>query len=102
MEWVKILHEWTVVKPLFWLYAYGPKGLGMWSGATNQTICARLAPAVSSEFWTHPETEEECAAMVRRDLDSWLVVVQVGVYFYFMFEFVRCVARHSARKLFGH
>lgn len=67
----------------------GPRALGMWSGATNATICTILTgPTVSGEFWARQESADECAAIVGRTIESWVVFARMVLYFYIMVQLV--------------
>jgi hypothetical protein len=77
-------------QPLRSMFANGPRSLGMWSGASNVTICATLtSPVVSSEFWARPEAADECAALVERTVDAWVVFARMVIYFYILTQLIQ-------------
>jgi len=86
MDW----REWLVRMPLRNLYANGPRGLGFWGGATNDTLCAIFNPSTDAGFWTQSTlTAEQCAAQVARDADSFMVFAETVVYVFVCYEFMR-------------
>lgn len=70
-----------VARPLAQLYLHGPRQLGFWGGSEEADICAHLTGS-PADFWRSSlDTEQECAARIRRDFEGWYTLVMVGLYF---------------------
>jgi len=87
------------VGPLATLYLEGPTMLGMWGGASPETICAQLT-SVPAEHWVATAANmDECSDTIHRHFNSWLVLGGVTIYFVVIAGVLwRCVVggrRHS-------
>jgi hypothetical protein len=76
--------------PLRNIYTNGPRSLGFWGGAPNESICAKLNPSTDAGFWlASPLTVEQCAAQVARDANGFVVFAETVIYAFTCYELMR-------------
>lgn len=86
-----------VYEPIYRLYRYGPaiKGVGFMRGAPIVEICSSLTN-VEAKFWL--QHQEECEALISREVNSYIVLIETAMYF----AFLLWVFRYLTNCLIGH
>ncbi len=87
-EIVNALYDIFVYQPIYRLYRNGPslRGYGFQRGAPSAEICFSLTN-VESNFWViHAQ---ECEALIQREVQSYIVLLETLCYFSIAFLFCR-------------
>ena len=72
--------------PLRRLYMHGPERMGFWSGKPSSHICASMTGVQAAHWVQHPG---ECTAMIDRDVQSFLVVIETVTYFVTLYALLK-------------
>lgn len=80
--------------PLLALWRRGPRFLGMWEGAPDSQICSHLS-GVEPRFWdSSAASSGECAVLIGRRYDSFVVCVEFGVALWLCATAVSCATNY--------
>lgn len=89
---VERVYNGSILHFLARLYIYGPQigGIGFWQGRTPEQICAQLSPS-NEAFWGR--NPDECHQIISRHFYSWVVLLEVSVYFFWMYKTLRWLSK---------
>jgi hypothetical protein len=84
MNYVYSFYEVVVVNPLKYFYLKGPSFLFAWNGIPSTDICAQLTKVPAIHWSSSSSNQNECNQLIDREFQSYLVLFQTAMYFYFI------------------